>query len=119
MSDEDKAKAIKEIYSDAGTYAKEEFLRSKGVSDTDIQFNKLRKETKAKFNNMPSNVTKEAYVAVMSSKGKAKADTDGNRRIRQVEAEAYLDTLPYSNSVKAELWQAYNAGWAARNNPYR
>lgn len=119
MSDEDKAKAIKEIYSDAGTYAKEEFLRSKGVSDTDIQFNKLRKETKAKFNNMPSNVTKEAYVAVMSSKGKAKADTDGNRRIRQVEAEAYLDTLPYSNSVKAELWQAYNARWAARNNPYR
>lgn len=119
MSDEDKAKAIKEIYSDAGTYAKEEFLRSKGVSDTDIQFNKLRKETKAKFNNMPSNVTKEAYVAVMSSKGKAKADTDGNGSIRQVEAEAYLDTLPYSNSVKAELWQAYNAGWAARNNPYR
>nr|DAG69781.1 MAG TPA: hypothetical protein [Caudoviricetes sp.] len=119
MSDEDKAKAIKEIYSDAGTYAKEEFLRSKGVSDTDIQFNKLHKETKAKFNNMPSNVTKEAYVAVMSSKGKAKADTDGNGSIRQVEAEAYLDTLPYSNSVKAELWQAYNAGWAARNNPYR
>ena len=100
MSDEDKAKAIKEIYSDAGTYAKEEFLRSKGVSDTDIQFNKL-------------------YVAVMSSKGKAKADTDGNGSIRQVEAEAYLDTLPYLNSVKAELWQAYNAGWAARNNPYR
>lgn len=119
MSDEDKAKAIKEIYSDAGTYAKEEFLRSKGVSDTDIQFNKLHKETKAKFNNMPSNVTKEAYVAVMSSKGKAKADTDGNGSIRQVEAEAYLDTLPYSNSVKAELWQAYNARWAARNNPYR
>lgn len=119
MSDEDKAKAIKEIYSDAGTYAKEEFLRSKGVSDTDIQFNKLHKETKAKFNNMPSNVTKEAYVAVMSSKGKAKADTDGNGSIRQVEAEAYLDTLPYSNSVKAELWQAYNAGWAAKNNPYR
>jgi hypothetical protein len=119
MSDEDKAKAIKEIYSDAGTYAKEEFLRSKGVSDTDIQFNKLHKETKAKFNNMPSNVTKEAYVAVMSSKGKTKADTDGNGSIRQVEAEAYLDTLPYSNSVKAELWQAYNAGWAARNNPYR
>jgi hypothetical protein len=119
MSDEDKAKAIKEIYSDAGTYAKEEFLRSKGVSDTDIQFNKLHKETKAKFNNMPSNVTKEAYVAVMSSKGKAKADTDGNGSIRQVEAKAYLDTLPYSNSVKAELWQAYNAGWAARNNPYR
>lgn len=119
MSDEDKAKAIKEIYSDAGTYAKEEFLRSKGVSDTDIQFNKLHKETKAKFNNMPSNVTKEAYVAVMSSKGKAKADTDGNGSIRQVEAEAYLDTLPYSNSVKADLWQAYNAGWAARNNPYR
>lgn len=119
MSDEDKAKAIKEIYSDAGTYAKEEFLRSKGVSDTDIQFNKLHKETKTKFNNMPSNVTKEAYVAVMSSKGKTKADTDGNGSIRQVEAEAYLDTLPYSNSVKAELWQAYNAGWAARNNPYR
>lgn len=119
MSDEDKAKAIKEIYSDAGTYAKEEFLKSKGVSDTDIQFNKLHKETKAKFDNMPSNVTKEAYVAVMSSKGKAKADADGNGSIKQSEAKVYLDTLPYSNSVKAELWQAYNAGWAARNNPYR
>ena len=119
MSDEDKAKAIKEIYSDAGTYAKEEFLKSKGVSDTDIQFNKLHKETKAKFDNMPSSVTKEAYVAAMGSKGKAKADADGNGSIKQSEAKAYLDTLPYSNSVKAELWQAYNAGWAARNNPYR
>lgn len=119
MSDEDKAKAIKEIYSDAGTYAKEEFLKSKGVSDTDIQFNKLHKETKAKFDNMPSSVTKEAYVAAMGSKGKAKADADGNGSIKQSEAEAYLDTLPYSNSVKAELWQAYNARWAARNNPYR
>ena len=119
MSDEDKAKAIKEIYSDAGTYAKEEFLKSKGVSDTDIQFNKLHKETKAKFDNMPSSVTKEAYVAAMGSKGKAKADADGNGSIKQSEAKAYLDTLPYSNSVKAELWQAYNTGWAARNNPYR
>lgn len=119
MSDEDKAKAIKEIYSDAGTYAKEAFLRSKGVSDTDIQFNKLHKNTKAKFDNMPSNVTKAAYVAAMGSKGRTAADTDGNGSIKQSEAEAYLDTLPYSNSVKAELWQAYNAGWAAKNNPYR
>lgn len=120
MSDDERAKEIAKVYEEAGTYAKEEFLKSKGVSETDIEFAKLSDESKAKFNNMPSSVTKEAYVSVMSSKAKKEANTDrkGNTP-SQAEAKAYLDKFSYSREVKAELWQAYNAGWAARNNPYR
>lgn len=120
MSDDKRAKEIAKVYEEAGTYAKEEFLKSKGVSETDIEFAKLSDESKAKFNNMPSSVTKEAYVSVMSSKAKKEANTDrkGNTP-SQAEAKAYLDKFSYSREVKAELWQAYNAGWAARNNPYR
>lgn len=120
MSDDERAKEIAKVYEEAGTYAKEEFLKSKGVSETDIEFAKLSDESKAKFNNMPSSVTKEAYVSVMSSKAKKEANTDRKGTTpSQAEAKAYLDKFSYSREVKAELWQAYNAGWAARNNPYR
>lgn len=120
MSDDERAKEIAKVYEEAGTYAKEEFLKSKGVSETDIEFAKLSDESKAKFNNMSSSVTKEAYVSVMSSKAKKEANTDRKGTTpSQAEAKAYLDKFSYSREVKAELWQAYNAGWAARNNPYR
>lgn len=120
MSDDERVKEIAKVYEEAGTYAKEEFLKSKGVSETDIEFAKLSDESKAKFNNMPSSVTKEAYVSVMSSKAKKEANTDKKGTTpSQAEAKAYLDKFSYSREVKAELWQAYNAGWAARNNPYR
>lgn len=120
MSDDERAKEIAKVYEEAGTYAKEEFLKSKGVSETDIEFAKLSDKSKAKFNNMPSSVTKEAYVSVMSSKAKKEANTDRKGTTpSQAEAKAYLDKFSYSREVKAELWQAYNAGWAARNNPYR
>lgn len=120
MSDDERVKEIAKVYEEAGTYAKEEFLKSKGVSETDIEFAKLSDESKAKFNNMPSSVTKEAYVSVMSSKAKKEANTDKKGTTpSQAEAKAYLDKFSYSREVKAELWQAYNARWAARNNPYR
>lgn len=123
MSNEEKAKAIKEIYDESSTYAKEKFLKSKGISEEEIAYNNLSKQKKEQYESMSDNITKEAYLAALSPEAKRKADTDNSSHGRgmptQEEAAAYLDSLGYSREVKAELWQAYNKSWKASNNPYR
>ena len=43
-------------------------------------------------------------------------DADGNGSVSQKEAQGYLDRQPFSNGVKADLWEIINSSW--KKNPY-
>lgn len=63
MSAADKVKAVKDVYADALQYANDEFLKTKGYSQADIDFGRLPKETQAKH----TVGTKEEFVAAYNA----------------------------------------------------
>lgn len=65
MSDDDKVKAISDVYSKAERSAKDEFLLGRGYSKGDIEFSKLNKTVQLKYN--PSVQTKESFVLAYNS----------------------------------------------------
>ena len=60
MSDDDKVKAISDVYRKAERSAKDEFLLGRGYSKGDIEFSKLSKTVQLKYN--PSTQSKESFV---------------------------------------------------------
>lgn len=60
MSDDDKVKAISDVYRKAERSAKDEFLLGRGYSKGDIEFSKLNKTVQLKYN--PSTQSKESFV---------------------------------------------------------
>lgn len=60
MSDDEKVKAISDVYSKAERSAKDEFLLGRGYSKGDIEFSKLNKTVQLKYN--PSTQSKESFV---------------------------------------------------------
>lgn len=60
MSDDDKVKAISDVYRKAERSAKDEFLLGRGYSKGDIEFSKLNKTIQLKYN--PSVQSKESFV---------------------------------------------------------
>lgn len=60
MSDDDKVKAISDVYRKAERSAKDEFLLGRGYSKGDIEFSKLNKTVQLKYN--PSVQSKESFV---------------------------------------------------------
>lgn len=65
MSDDDKVKAISDVYRKAERSAKDEFLLGRGYSKGDIEFSKLNKTVQLKYN--PSVQTKESFVLAYNS----------------------------------------------------
>lgn len=65
MSDDDKVKAISDVYRKAERSAKDEFLLGRGYSKGDIEFSKLSKTVQLKYN--PSVQTKESFVLAYNS----------------------------------------------------
>ena len=65
MSDDDKVKAISDVYRNAERSAKDEFLLGRGYSKGDIEFSKLNKTVQLKYN--PSVQTKESFVLAYNS----------------------------------------------------
>lgn len=65
MSDDEKVKAISDVYSKAERSAKDEFLLGRGYSKGDIEFSKLNKTVQLKYN--PSVQTKESFVLAYNS----------------------------------------------------
>lgn len=65
MSDDEKVKAISDVYSKAERSAKDEFLLGRGYSKGDIEFSKLNKTVQLKYN--PSFQTKESFVLAYNS----------------------------------------------------
>lgn len=65
MSDDDKVKAISDVYRKAERSAKDEFLLGRGYSKGDIEFSKLSKPVQLKYN--PSVQTKENFVIAYNS----------------------------------------------------
>ena len=60
MSDDEKVKAISDVYRKAERSAKDEFLLGRGYSKGDIEFSKLNKTIQLKYN--PSTQSKESFV---------------------------------------------------------
>lgn len=112
MSDEEKAKAIKEVYSDAATYAKEEFLKSKGVSETDIEFAKLTKTQRQNYKK--TDLVKSAYIDYIKQSSRYNEDDKG--RLKQEEFKEYVRDSGISSNAARQLWIAY--GWSPNTNPY-
>lgn len=65
MSDDDKVKAISDVYRKAERSAKDEFLLGRGYSKGDIEFSKLNKTVQLKYN--PSVQSKESFVLAYNS----------------------------------------------------
>ena len=65
MSDDDKVKAISDVYRKAERSAKDEFLLGRGYSKGDIEFSKLSKTVQLKYN--PSTQSKESFVLAYNS----------------------------------------------------
>lgn len=65
MSDDEKVKAISDVYSKAERSAKDEFLLGRGYSKGDIEFSKLNKTVQLKYN--PSVQSKESFVLAYNS----------------------------------------------------
>lgn len=65
MSDDEKVKAISDVYRKAERSAKDEFLLGRGYSKGDIEFSKLNKTVQLKYN--PSVQTKESFVLAYNS----------------------------------------------------
>lgn len=65
MSDDDKVKAISDVYRKAERSAKDEFLLGRGYSKGDIEFSKLSKTVQLKYN--PSTQSKENFVLAYNS----------------------------------------------------
>lgn len=65
MSDDDKVKAISDVYRKAERSAKDEFLLGRGYSKGDIEFSKLNKTVQLKYN--PNVQSKESFVLAYNS----------------------------------------------------
>lgn len=109
MSNDEKAKAIKKVYEEAGQKAKQEYLKSKGFSQTDIDFVNLPDSKKQAYGG--TGVTKKAFLNVVD-----KADYDNNGYYKKDELVQYLNTKDWKRSTKAKVFRAL-ANWNA-HNPY-
>ena len=82
----------------------------------------------AKYTSMtPYGVTAQAWLDFEDALAKADADSDGNGYYNNDEKQAALNSLSYSNAVKAVLWQSkdnklgsdnYDTAWKSARNPY-
>lgn len=100
MTSTEKAEAIQDIYTDALHRAQDEFLRSRGKSQVDIDFNRLSGQTQAKFN--PRTMDKGTFVTLYNTT-KPYGTTNG-KLMAAAKAGLSYDALSYLYDVSEERY---------------